>query len=211
MNKELWLWGPRFASQLTHALAELNEPRHHLAVDGGAHVRDHLNEELIESWWALGDGDSAPAELLNKVYEQDKDQSDLALALSYNLAAAAKIRAIGFSDGRPDHYILGLGRFYYHVKNISEQIRLDQNWLILRQGKWKGTLTPSTCSLIALEPCRLSLQGPWKWPLKHREVIPFDDLLLSNECGSGELIIHSDRPIILWSEMPITNWWESIK
>src|SRR5690606_24025314 len=136
MTQVIWLWGPRFHSFIDRAKQELNSPCKHLAVDGGVLARDHLQASMIESWWAVGDGDSGLINLLDEHYSRDKSQSDLSLALKNPLANAPKIRAIGLSGGRPDHHMIVLGCLWRHLEQNHGQIQLDDHWHILSSGKW---------------------------------------------------------------------------
>lgn len=209
MTQVIWLWGPRFHSFIDRAKQELQTPSKHLAVDGGVLARDHLHAELIESWWAVGDGDSGPANLLDEHYPRDKSQSDLSLALRHADAQSSKIRAIGLSGGRPDHHMIVLGCFYRHLLQNSGQIRLDDNWHILSAGHWQlENSHTSVCSLLPIEAGKISLSGAWRWQLRNQDIRPLDDLLLSNQITPGSLEVQSDKPIILWSEQATSNWWE---
>lgn len=211
MTQVTWLWGPRFHLFIDRAKLELQASCKHLAVDGGALARNQLPPEMIESWWAVGDGDSAPASLLDEHYSRDKDQSDLTLALKHPSALAKKIRAIGLSGGRPDHHMIVLGCLHRHLEHSFGQIRLDDNWHVLSAGQWRlENITTSICSLISLEAAQISLNGAWHWQLHNQLIRPLDDLLLSNQITPGELRIKSDKPIILWRETANTDWWEQM-
>ena len=211
MSNITWIWGPRFKSHLEPALRLLQAPAAHIAVDGGALVRESIQVRFIASWLAVGDGDSgAETDLLDHVFDQDKDASDLGLALQYVDKSTTHLQAYGFSGGRPDHQMIVFGCFYRHLQQTQQQILLDQNWLLLAPGQWQGTIAAGTCSIITLEPTQLTLSGDWRWPLQNYQSRPLDDRLLSNQSGGRELKISHDHPLFLWSEKPITQWWQRL-
>lgn len=209
MNEQLYLWGPRFHEQWSKAQSLIEANQRHLAVDGGALIKQQLIATgPIAAWFALGDGDSAETDLLDEVHPQNKNLSDLSLALQHPWATQAnKIFAHGFSGGRIDHHFISLGCFWRHLTKTQTQIRLDHHWLGLSPGTWHGHLPSGTCSVVTLETTKLTMSGDWHWPLLKQAVGPCDDLLLSNRCGHDELIIESDRPIFIWSENGVANWW----
>lgn len=211
MSQVIWLWGPRFHTFIDRAKLELSAPSTHIAVDGGVLARDHLPAQMIQHWWAVGDGDSGPANLLDEHYPRDKSQSDLTLALKHDSAKASRLRAIGLSGGRADHHMIVLGCLWRHLEQNSGQIRLDDHWQLFAPGHWQvDNINTSTCSLMPLTDDRISLFGSWRWNLERQAVRPLDDLLLSNEITPGKIEIKCDKPIILWSECGATQWWERV-
>lgn len=211
-NAQVWLWGPLYSHHLDYALSQLKTSQNHLAVDGGCQVLPQLPAALVADWWALGDGDSAPAHLLNEIYPRDKEHSDLSLALAHPRAQRPRLRCFGFCGGRPDHHLLALGSFLnnFQTRTSAAQALLDRNWLVLSPGAWRGQLPPTTVSVMSLWPNLLSLMGEWRWRVNERQVRPFDDLLLSNQSLGGPLELHSQHACLLWSEAPIETWWEPV-
>lgn len=211
IHEALWLWGPLFRHSLPQALKQLNQPCDHLAVDGGALVRPLLPPQMIQSWWAIGDGDSLDAKDLDQVYPQNKDRSDLGLALDQpQCLAASHWRAIGFCGGRDDHHLIGLSRFFHALEqsHTAKQAWLDENWLMMSPGTWRGSLASGTVSVLSLWENKITLSGDWRWPLNNKTTVPFDDLLLSNQTGGNVLEVISKHAFLIWSEKPILDWWQ---
>lgn len=210
MEKSLWIWGPLYQSSINLASQEYAKTlvEQHIAVDGGILARTNIATK--EKWTSIGDGDSCDDDL-DIQYPEDKNQSDLALALEYSRhhTKANLIRAFGFSGERLDHHFIGLACFKRHLDTLKgTQARIDGHCLMLSPGQWKGHLKASTVSLLTLEETQLSLSGGWKWQLKDKHCKILDDLLLSNECNEDELTLNSSKSIILWSQEPIEAWWK---
>ncbi len=210
MEKSLWIWGPLYQSSINMASQEYikSSVEQHIAVDGGILAKSKI--ETKESWLSIGDGDSCD-KILDIQHPVDKNQSDLALALTYirDHSSSKIIRAFGFSGERLDHHLIGLACFKRHLDTLKgAQARIDNHCLILSPGQWRGHLNASTVSLLTLEETLVTLQGGWKWQLENKPCKILDDLLLSNQCNDAELRIETSKSIILWSQEPIQTWWE---
>ncbi len=214
MQTQIWLWGPQFSPQLPQALHELSrqqDPLQHIAVDAGVLVKDQLPQSHQANFFAIGDGDSSSPELMNQLHPTDKDRSDLTLALQYiseMTQTPLRIRAFGFSGARLDHHMIAQGCFSRFLQQQNgTQIRLDDQWLLLSQGKWSGQLTPSIVSLLTYAETEIELTGDWRWRLERSKVAVLDDRLLSNYSGPEPLSLSCTAPLALYSECQIKNWW----
>ena len=121
MEKSLWLWGPLYQSSIKMAQDEYSNSlvERHIAVDGGIHAKSAIKTE--ESWLSIGDGDSS-SKTLDQQHPEDKNQSDLALALEHirnKNPSNSKIRAFGFSGERLDHHMIGLACFKRHLEGFK--------------------------------------------------------------------------------------------
>ena len=217
IENEIWLWGPQFPAHLDSILSELSGPKRaiqHIAVDGGVLIKPRLAKSYQDQLIAIGDGDSGPIELLNHVHPAEKDHSDLALALQYiqlQYPMPVHIRAIGFCGGRLDHHMISQGCFSRFLKaKPQSQIRLDQQWLMLSQGRWMGQISASLVSLLTFSQTNLTLQGDWRWKLDNEEVQALDDRLLSNCVGAQMLELSSSQPLCLYSDATICDWWKHV-
>ncbi|MBY0517098.1 MAG: hypothetical protein K2P81_09330 [Bacteriovoracaceae bacterium] len=167
-----------------------------LGVDGGSSKAsaDHYH-------YMIGDGDSAlEPHLLDEIFPKEKDDSDLALALSILPTGPFRLHMWGFWGGRFDHHMTNLGETLNWIKAQSGRVQfyLDGEYEVI--GLPAGTHTISIKGLFSLfSPLeiKLSIEGECKYPLTSRTISPLSSRLLSNE-GHGPVKIASNEPFFCY-------------
>jgi len=164
-----------------------------IAADGGArHCRDlDLRPDLV-----IGDIDSISAELIHKLktqgtqfqsYPEDKDQTDLELALTYALENGVnEVRFWGVLGGRLDlslANLLLLARDEWEAMSLIVKAEPDTAYLMRDQDVFSVTGNPGdTISLIPLSEkvTQVSTQG-LRWQLTEVDLLQGNTLSVSNE------------------------------
>jgi thiamine pyrophosphokinase len=171
-----------------------------IAVDGGAHFHSKL-----DIW--VGDADSYEKEVVaGHIYRHpvEKDQSDLALALSlFKEPRHFKFHFWGFLGGRKDHELFNLGEALTFLDEQLEcQIMFyDENgkilFHVLGSGHWKFSYD-GLFSLGTLKKTMVRLRGECAYPIEKYQLLnPLSSLGLSN-IGKGEMILENDGPVFLY-------------
>lgn len=184
--------GPDLSPSLTHLPV--------LGVDGGAHHHSDL-----KVW--VGDADSydkvVKADHIYR-YPVEKDQSDLALALSlFSEPRHYKFHFWGFLGGRKDHELFNLGEALSFLDKHTEcQILFyDENgkisFHVLGTGHWKFSYK-GIFSLGTLKKTMVRLRGDCLYPISKFQMLnPLSSLGLSNT-GKGEMVLENDGPVFLY-------------
>lgn len=171
-----------------------------IGVDGGAHFTQKL-----DVW--VGDADSYTKEILApNIYRHpiEKDQSDLALALSlFNEQRLFKFHFWGFLGGRKDHELFNLGEALTFLEEHQEcQILFygedgKISFHLVGSGHWKFTYT-GLFSLGTLKKTLVKLFGDCHYPInKFQKLDPLTSFGLSNE-GKGEMTLETEGPVFLF-------------
>lgn len=171
-----------------------------IAVDGGAH-----HSPRLDIW--VGDADSYTEKVnCNHQYKHpvDKNQSDLALALSFfgeNLLY--KFHFWGFLGGRRDHEMFNLGEALTYLENHPESQIIFYgadgkiSFHLLGAGDWKFQHT-GLYSLGTLKKVTVKMTGECKYPIPRSTfVYPLSSLGLSN-VGEGTIVLKVDGPIFIY-------------
>lgn len=171
-----------------------------LYIDGGLDFKELYPANRSIS---LGDGDSAKSRLsaLDVRYPEDKDKSDLALALELVEELPLKVKLIGFTGGRREHEWAIMGEVIQFLKvSKAPVVYWDQHSFFLPAGthqlKGKGRF-----SLFTLENKGIRLSGAIKFPVDPpRPFGALTSLGLSN-FASGNFEVTALGPILIsWAE-----------
>lgn len=155
---------------------------------------------------AAGDGDSGPLELLDFVFPQEKDRSDLGLILDSLKGKTKCVVLHGFSSGRFDHYVFNLGELHQFLSEAKAPVcvRMDANLAHLSSGEWEFKLH-SEFSLGAVETCQILLSGDCKYATRGPiELPPLSSRGLSN-VATGTVRVRSNRPVFIIANF--TSGW----
>lgn len=169
-------------------------------IDGGVDFQELYPAKHRLS---LGDGDSTKSHLeaLDVLYPEDKDQSDLALALALLKDYPVALKLIGFTGGRREHEWSLIGEVISFLKSSKcRSVCWDNHSLFIAAGtaRFKGK---GRFSLFSLETKGVRLSGAVKFPVDPPK--PFSALSslgLSNE-AQGEFEITTLTPLLItWGE-----------
>jgi thiamine pyrophosphokinase len=189
---EVALVGP-----LGPALPDDLQDRHVIAVDGGARFVSR-----IDLW--VGDGDSLgvpPPECPRFELPVEKEESDLAFALSRIPAGVALLHLWGFWGGRRDHEWFNLGEVNRWLRDRPDA----QAWFYDDSGAVRARLLTrgnleitGGFSMATLEAASLTLTGACQYAISKPMVLPpLSSRGLSNH-GTGGVRIESDRPVVIF-------------
>ncbi len=168
-------------------------------VDGGLNWQKEIQSDFYIS---IGDGDSVAAEncSIDILFPQEKNESDLDLALKYISQWPARgIFAFGLLGGRRDHEWVVLGSFYRTFEFMGELKNID-----LDNGAIKF-LAPGThflshvglFSVCSFETSEISIEGLCKYNGQSILLKPFDSRGLSNE-AQGDFKIYTSKRLVLF-------------
>lgn len=168
-----------------------------LAIDGGARYL-----EKMDLW--VGDGDSYQEKLTNCAhiykYPPEKDQSDLALALSaFSLKLSYKLHLWGLLGGRKDHELFNLGEALYFLEShpgaeiVFYDLQGRVSFQLFSQGKWSFD-HQGPFSLGSLKEIEIEMHGECSYPIvPSRMLKPLSSLGLSNN-GYGKIYLLMGGP-----------------
>lgn len=167
-----------------------------LYIDGGLDFKELYPSKRSLS---LGDGDSARSRLsaLDVRYPENKDKSDLALALELLEELPLPLKLIGFTGGQREHEwaIMGEAMSFLKVAKCPV-IYWDQHSLFLPAGTHRLT-GRGRFSLFTIENKGIRLTGSIKFPVDPpRPFGPLSSLGLSN-VASGDFEITALGPVLI--------------
>lgn len=171
-----------------------------LAVDGGAHYSDEI------TLW-VGDADSYKNEIQTPhifKHPTEKDQSDLALALSlFKEPLNYRLHFWGFLGGRKDHELFNLGEAFAFLEQNQEcEVLFYDEASVLRfhllgSGRWKFE-HHGVFSLGTLQKTLVKLTGECKYSISKSQLFnPLSSFGLSN-VGFGSIELENEGPIFLY-------------
>ncbi len=167
-----------------------------LYIDGGLDFKELYPAKRALS---LGDGDSAKSRLeaLDVRYPEDKDKSDLALALELLEELPLPIKLIGFSGGRREHEWAVMGEAMSFLKvSKCPIIYWDQHSFLLPAGTHRLS-GHGTFSLFTIENKGIRLSGAIKFPVDPpRPFGALSSLGISN-VASGEFELTALGPVLI--------------
>lgn len=198
-------------SKALSVLGPLKKSDFVLAVDGGvARALEHgLNPRF-----AIGDWDSLKDHhLLDSIahvsLNRDKDRSDLAYALEFILnLKPKKIIAMGFTGGRPDHFLAGLQEFAKAAAHCQLELLSDLGrfvWVSRKSSlRMQGLAKGRIFSVLAMSERITGFQisgGVYSW--KDGEVFGLGSHGLSNQVkqGSLKIAVHSGILMVMFPEL----------
>lgn len=163
-----------------------------LYVDGGSRWREKGPDVQI----SLGDGDSSSG-IMDLSFPEEKDASDLRLALDVLPTGSLKIWLWGFLGGEKAHELINIGMLTDFMDGRANSLALfDQHLLIVSAGSWKIPINGGF-SLISMQPNHVTLNGPCRFPLKtETHLAAFSSLGLSNE-ANGTISVTCRRPLLV--------------
>lgn len=173
-------------------------------VDGGLrHKKNSVQKNSI----SIGDGDSHEGrpEDIDILVQKEKDQSDLALALSLLgkiNSACSTLKLYGFYGGRLDHQLAIFGELRNSLSHFKFLERIDlygPHSAAIKTTLLKKSMTfnsQNTFSLTMFEETMTSISGQVKYPLSNHNVGPFSSLSLSNQ-ARGQVEITVDKPALI--------------
>lgn len=163
-----------------------------IIIDGGLEHKLTFKEQF-----SIGDGDST-SEDLDLLLPKEKDQSDLAVALSKIEQRDTQINLHGFLGGRRDHELIVLGEVYKHSSQMDSFAYFEKHYTILPRGIHELKIN-GLFSLLTLEENLITISGNAKYLLeKATPLLPLSSLGLSNQ-GTGEVEIKCSRPLIVYT------------
>ncbi len=171
-----------------------------IAIDGGARYADEL------SIW-VGDADSYQKEIqATHIFKHpsEKDQSDLALALSlFQDPLHYKFHFWGFLGGRKDHELFNLGEALTFLEHNQECEILFYDgsgalrFHLLGAGQWKFQ-HHGLFSVGTIKKTLVKLTGECKYSISKSQLFtPLSSFGLSN-LGSGTIELENEGPIFLY-------------
>lgn len=195
-DKQWCIIGP-----LKHKAPSMDHSTCLLFVDGGRRFIDQYPRENIKFF--IGDHDStSPGEGLHWdcLLPENKDQSDLAVALDHLSFPTALMHFHGFIGGSLDHQLAVFGEIIHYVQKrpIGELIlfsqKLHPSIRVLSPGQYQ-LIKHQRFSLLSLKEQTVVLGGSIKYSGKHR-LKPLSSLGLGNE-AQGAFTIQCQHPLMI--------------
>lgn len=171
-------------------------------IDGGVNFKEIYP---CKKSLSLGDGDSAKSNLkaLDVLFPEDKDQTDLGLALSLLRDYELPLRLIGFTGGRREHEWALIGDVMDFLASAkSPMVFWDTHSLFLPAGHHHLS-GQGLFSLFSLETKGVRLTGDIRFPVDPpRPFRAMSGLGISNQ-ADGKFEINALTPLLLtWGEGP---------
>lgn len=173
-----------------------------VAADGGADVC--LAVGLIPDI-VVGDFDSIDARVMETLkgrgveverFSTDKDETDLALAVSHAITrGATELRATGIMGGRVDHTLAALGTLAAAGVPVTFMERDCHGWILCgpRGIECRVPGDGTVFSVIALDgPSCVSVSGA-RWPLNRDALVALSPLGLSNVVVGQEAVVEAHQ------------------
>jgi thiamine pyrophosphokinase len=199
--QEILLLGPLYQAADVPPWSEFAEKVEGVVlVDGGVHhkqsvVPPHFSDPIF----SVGDGDSADKSLLDLVWPNQKDQSDLALALDLLPKTLSKLWAFGLIGGRKDHELAVMGEMHRFLltQKSSCAVYLCYEQIFLGPGRWDFT-HQGHFAVMPLEATQIRMVGRCQYPVtKDRQFFPLSSLGISNH-ADGVVTIENSKPVLLY-------------
>lgn len=162
-------------------------------VDGGVKFKNNSRG------FSVGDGDSAPLELDQKL-NTEKDFSDLAFVLAHIPDPYSLIRAQGFLGHRKDHEIMNLAEVHRFMSTRKTSTRLFFENKIHAYSKGSWAIELHACfSLFAFAPLELKLSGDCDYKIDnaYQTLRELSSHGLSNR-AFGKIEIQCSAPVFLF-------------
>ncbi|UCZ51779.1 thiamine diphosphokinase [Bacillus shivajii] len=169
-----------------------------IGVDRGVY---YLLKENTQPDYAFGDFDSLSKEekewvdeysLSLKVYPEEKDETDLEIALSWVLLRqdVEKVIIFGGTGGRLDHLFMNTQLLLKGLELDIPVILEDRSNRMFMKKPGSYTLTNSEANYISFLPMSKKVKGltltGFRYPLKEKEVVQGSSLCISNELRESQ-------------------------